>query len=60
MQVQIEDAIFSNQSEQLKKLSEEVEIPLDSLDKTVQPIIDSCTKDAIIVSINPLAHNSAF
>ncbi|XP_060593424.1 calcium homeostasis endoplasmic reticulum protein-like [Ruditapes philippinarum] len=46
-QSQIEDAIWGNKAEQLQKLSEECEISLDDLDKTVQPIIESCTKDAI-------------
>lgn len=46
-QSQIEDAIWGNKAEQLKQLSEECGIFLDDLDKTVQPIIESCTKDAI-------------
>jgi calcium homeostasis ER protein len=51
VQSQIEDAIWGNKAEQLQKLSEECEISLDDLDKTVQPIIESCTKDAIQVGI---------
>ena len=30
-------------------LSNDCELPLEDLDKTVKPIIDSCTKDAILV-----------
>ncbi|KAL4236438.1 hypothetical protein ACF0H5_004823 [Mactra antiquata] len=44
----IEDAIYGNKAEQLKQLSDECGISLDDLDKTVQPIIESCTKDAIL------------
>lgn len=49
LQSQIEDAIWGNKAEQLKQLSDECGISLDDLDKTVQPIIESCTKDAIQV-----------
>lgn len=51
LQSQIEDAIYGNKAEQLKQLSDECGISLDDLDKTVQPIIESCTKDAILVKI---------
>lgn len=48
-QVQIEEAIDGNRLEELKKMSEECGIALDDVDKTVKPIIESCTKDAILV-----------
>ena len=50
-QVQIEDEIEAKRLEELVKLSEECSIALDDLDRTVKPIIDSCTKDAILVTL---------
>lgn len=47
-QAQIEEAIFNQQAETLQTLSNDCELPLEDLDKTVKPIIDSCTKDAIL------------
>ena len=46
----IDEAIMLAKKESLISLSSECEIPLDDLHKMVQPIIDSCTKDAISVS----------
>jgi len=48
---QIEELIDSNRLEELKTLSEECGIALEDVDKTVTPIIESCTKDAILVII---------
>lgn len=50
VQVQIEEAILTVRQERLKKLAEQCEVDLAVFDETVQPIIDSCTKDAIMVS----------
>lgn len=47
-QIQIEETITNNRAEHLKQLSEECGVSLEDLDKTVQPIIESCTKDAIL------------
>ncbi|WAR23763.1 CHERP-like protein [Mya arenaria] len=47
-QAQIEDAIESQRQEELMRLSDECSIPLEDLHRTVKPIIDSCTKDAIL------------
>jgi len=47
----IDDAIYATKHEQLLALSNECQLSLDELDNTVQPIIDSCTKEAISVSI---------
>ena len=38
-----------SKEDKLKKLSEECELPLEELDKVMNPIIESCTKDAISV-----------
>lgn len=54
-QTQIEEAIDNNRLEELKKMSDACGIALDDLDKTVKPIIESCTKDAILVHISPPA-----
>jgi len=45
----IDDAIYSAKREQLVALSSECQLPLEQLDAAVQPIIDSCTKEAISV-----------
>jgi len=47
----IDDAISAAKREQLIALSAECQVPLEELDATVQPIIDSCTKEAISVSL---------
>ncbi|KAK7501152.1 hypothetical protein BaRGS_00007637 [Batillaria attramentaria] len=47
-QAQIEEAILTRRQEQLQTLARECEIDLTEFDETVQPIIDSCTKDAIL------------
>lgn len=47
-QILIEEAIINAQEEKLKKLSTECELSLDELDKITAPIIESCTKDAIL------------
>ncbi|GAB1610650.1 calcium homeostasis endoplasmic reticulum protein-like isoform X2, partial [Argonauta hians] len=47
-QMQIEDAILKCRMKMVEKLAEDCDIDLDELDKTVQPIIESCTKDAIL------------
>ncbi|XP_064604501.1 calcium homeostasis endoplasmic reticulum protein-like [Liolophura sinensis] len=46
-QIQIEDAILKARDERLQALSENSGISIDDLNKVVQPIIESCTKDAI-------------
>lgn len=48
-QIQIEEAIVKSRNEQLEKLAAECDVNMEDLDGTVQPIIDSCTKDAILV-----------
>jgi len=52
----IDDAIYAAKREQLVALSGECQLSLDELDAAVQPIIDSCTKEAISVStfLSPL------
>ena len=50
-QVQIEEAILSLRQEQLKTQAQRCEVDLAEFDTKVQPIIDSCTKDAILVSL---------
>ena len=50
VQVQIEESILTVRQERLKMLAEQCEVDLAVFDETVQPIIDSCTKDAIMVS----------
>jgi len=47
----IDDAICAAKREQLVALSTECQLSLEELDGTVQPIIDSCTKEAISVRI---------
>ncbi|CAE1284660.1 CHERP [Acanthosepion pharaonis] len=47
-QIQIEEAIVKARKKKMDQLSENCEIDLEELDKTVQPIIESCTKDAIL------------
>ncbi|VDI67775.1 calcium homeostasis endoplasmic reticulum protein [Mytilus galloprovincialis] len=46
-QVQIDEGIEKVQEDELQELSEKCEIPLEDVGSAVQPIIDSCTKDAI-------------
>lgn len=48
-QIQIEEAIVKSRNEQLEKLAAECDVNMEDLNGTVQPIIDSCTKDAILV-----------
>lgn len=45
----IEEAIVKSRNDQLEKLCAECDVNMEDLDGTVQPIIDSCTKDAILV-----------
>lgn len=40
---------MKSRNEQLEKLAAECDVNMEDLDGTVQPIIDSCTKDAILV-----------
>lgn len=47
-QIQIEEAIVKSRNEQLEKLAAECDVNMEDLNGTVQPIIDSCTKDAIL------------
>lgn len=51
VQTMIDDAIFAAKHEQLVALSSECQLQLEDLDGAVQPIIDSCTKEAISVLI---------
>ncbi|XP_076813025.1 calcium homeostasis endoplasmic reticulum protein-like isoform X2 [Clavelina lepadiformis] len=44
---QIQVALHNEQSQWLKRLAENNSIVLESFDKVLQPIIDSCTKDSI-------------
>ncbi|XP_064626296.1 calcium homeostasis endoplasmic reticulum protein-like isoform X2 [Lineus longissimus] len=46
-QVQIDEAILKAKEDQLQKLLKECDVPMEELDTIVQPIIESCTKDAI-------------
>lgn len=48
-QVQIDEGIEKVQEDELQELSDKCEIPLVDIGSAVQPIIDSCTKDAIQV-----------
>jgi len=45
----IDDAVHAAKREQLLALSSECQLSLDELDSAVQPIIESCTKEAISV-----------
>jgi len=49
VQTMIDDAISAAKREQLVALSHECLLSMEDLDSTVQPIIDSCTKEAISV-----------
>jgi len=49
VQTMIDDAIHAAKHDQLVALSSECQLSLDDLDGAVQPIIDSCTKEAISV-----------
>jgi len=49
VQTMIDDAISAAKREQLVALSNECQLSMADLDGTVQPIIDSCTKEAISV-----------
>jgi len=49
VQTMIDDAIHAAKREQLVALSSECQLALEDLDGSVQPIIDSCTKEAISV-----------
>lgn len=49
LKIQIEEAILTNRQEHLKHLAGDCEVSLEQFDETVQPIINSCTKDAILV-----------
>jgi len=51
IQTMIDEAIHAAKHEQLVMLSSECHLSLEELDSTVQPIIDSCTKEAISVRI---------
>ena len=46
-QVQIDEGIENTQDEELSLLSDECDIRIEDINTAVQPIIDSCTKDAI-------------
>jgi hypothetical protein len=48
-QVQIDEGIENTQDEELSLLSDECDIRIEDINTAVQPIIDSCTKDAIQV-----------
>jgi hypothetical protein len=48
-QVQIDEDIEITQDEELSLLSDECDIRIEDINTAVQPIIDSCTKDAIQV-----------
>jgi len=45
----IDDAVCAAKREQLVALSSECQLSLEELNGAVQPIIDSCTKEAISV-----------
>lgn len=47
-QSQIEDAILKAREDLVQKMCEECDLQLEEFDSMVQPIIDSCTKDAIM------------
>ena len=49
-QVQVEEAVLRHREDRFSQLLSECEVQTEELDKVVQPIIDSCTKDAISVS----------
>lgn len=49
VQTMIDDAIYAAKREQLVALSSDCQLSLEDLDGAVQPIIDSCTKEAISV-----------
>lgn len=50
-QLQIDDAIEKLKQQRLLQLCEESGVSLAELDSVVQPIIESCTKEAISVCI---------
>ena len=47
----IKEAINAAKKEQLSALSAQCSLSLEELDKIVEPIIESCTKDAISVCL---------
>ena len=49
--MQIEDTILSVRHAELQDQSEKCDVDLCALDSTVQPIIESCTKEAIMVRV---------
>lgn len=49
VQTMIDEAIHAAKREQLVALSSECQLSLEELDGTVEPIIHSCTKEAISV-----------
>ena len=51
IKIQIDEAIIKAEEEEINKLAKELELDLDELASVVQPIIESCTKDAISVSL---------
>lgn len=50
-QIQIDDTIEKIKVQRLIQMCDECGISLSELDSVVQPIIDSCTKEAISVSV---------
>lgn len=59
-QTMIDDAIYAAKREQLVALGSECQMSLDELDAAVQPIIDSCTKEAISTGKNWIfVHNTS-
>jgi len=49
LQGQIEEAVMRAREEKVSKLCEECEMVPEDFDKKIQPIIDSCTKEAMLV-----------
>ena len=58
LKIQIDEAIIKAEEEEINQLAKELELDLDELASVVQPIIESCTKDAISVSFAWSAHTS--
>ncbi len=50
-QVKIDEAIIKAEGEEINKAAQELELDLEELASVVQPIIETCTKDAISVSV---------
>ena len=48
--MQIDEAIIKAEEEEINTSAKELELDLEELASVVQPIIESCTKDAISVS----------